>query len=222
MYKIIRQKRKSVTIHIEEDLSILVKAPYTISDEEINSILKKNEKWIDKTLKKKEALAKQKDWLSNKEILYLGKTLQVCIDEDKMGKVTVSVTDDVFQIVTPNKKDYFLIKNQVDLYIKRQALELFTILTNKYCDLLGCQYSTLTLRRQKTRWGSCSSKGNLSYNIRLMSAPIEIIEYVVLHEVMHLKYFNHSKIFWDAIAQVMPDYKIRQNYLKEYGHRLDI
>lgn len=222
MYKIIRQKRKSVTIHIEEDLSILVKAPYTISDEEIDKILKKYENWIHKTLKDKEILAKQKDWLWNEEILYLGKKLKVCIDEDKTGKVTVSVADRIFKIITPNKKDHFLIKTQVDRYIKRQALELFTTLTNKYCDLLGCEYSSLTLRRQKTRWGSCSSKGGLSYNIRLMSAPIEVIEYVVLHEVMHLIYFNHSKAFWDAIAQVMPDYKIRQNYLKEQGNRLDI
>ena len=80
----------------------------------------------------------------------------------------------------------------------------------------------MTLRKQKTRWGSCSSKGGLSYNIRLMSAPIEVIEYVVLHEVMHLIYFDHSKAFWNAIAKVMPDYKTRQSYLKEQGNILDI
>lgn len=222
MYKIIRQRRKSVTIHIEDDLSIVVKAPYDISHEEIDKIVTKHEVWINKTIRDKENLARRKDWLHNGEILYLGKKLQVCIDEEPTGKVAVSVADGVLTIVTPNKKDHFLIKTQLEMYTKEQALKLFTTLTDKYCNLLGCKYSSLTLRKQKTRWGSCSSKGGLSYNIRLMSAPIEVIEYVVLHEVMHLIYFDHSKAFWNAIAKVMSDYKIRQSYLKEQGNILDI
>ena len=222
MYKIIKQKRKSVTIRIDEELNILVKAPYTISDKEVQAIIKQNEDWINKTLKEKEVLMRQKDWLMNGEILYLGEKLQVCIEEDKMGKVTVGIEDGIFKITTPNKNDHFLIKSQVDRYIKKQALTLFTVLTERYCKLIKCQYQNITLRKQKTRWGSCSSKGNLSYNLRLMSAPIEIIEYVVLHEVMHLKYFDHSRMFWNAIEDIMPDYKIRQNYLKQQGYRLDI
>ena len=222
MYKIIKQKRKSVTIRIDEELNILVKAPYTISDKEVQAIIKQNEDWINKTLKEKEVLMRQKDWLMNGEILYLGEKLQVCIEEDKMGKVTVGIEDGIFKITTPNKNDHFLIKSQVDGYIKKQALTLFTVLTERYCKLIKCQYQNITLRKQKTRWGSCSNKGNLSYNLRLMSAPIEIIEYVVLHEVMHLKYFDHSRMFWNAIEDIMPDYKIRQNYLKQQGYRLDI
>lgn len=222
MYKIIRQKRKSITLCIDEELNILVKVPYAISDKEIQVIIKKNEDWINKTLKEKEALMRQKNWLMNGEILYLGKKLQVCIEEDKMGKVTVGIEDEIFKIMTPNKNDHFLIKNQADRYIKKQALTLFTVLTERYCKLVKCQYQNITLRKQKTRWGSCSSKGNLSYNLRLMSAPIEIIEYVVLHEVMHLKYFDHSRVFWNAIEDIMPDYKIRQIYLKQQGYRLDI
>lgn len=222
MYKIIKQKRKSVTIRIDEELNILVKAPYTISDKEVQAIIKQNEDWINKTLKEKEVLMRQKDWLMNGEILYLGEKLQVCIEEDKMGKVTVGIEDGIFKIKTPNKNDHFLIKSQVDGYIKKQALTLFTVLTERYCKLIKCQYQNITLRKQKTRWGSCSNKGNLSYNLRLMSAPIEIIEYVVLHEVMHLKYFDHSRMFWNAIEDIMPDYKIRQNYLKQQGYRLDI
>lgn len=222
MYKLIRQRRKSVTIHIEDNLSIIVKAPYSISQKEIDQIVIKHEAWIKKTLQDKKELAKQKDWINNEELLYLGQKLHVYIHEAPTKKLEVSVTDGTLTIVTPNKKDHFLIKTQVETYTKEQGLKLFTTLTDKYCKLLGCDYRSLTLRRQKTRWGSCSSKGGLSYNIRLMSAPIEVIEYVVLHEVMHLRHFDHSPAFWAAIAKVMPDYKTRQQYLKEQGNILDI
>ena len=222
MYKLIRQKRKSVTIHIEDDLSIIVKAPYSISQNEIDQIVIKHKAWIDKTLEEKKNLAKQKDWINNQELLYLGQKLCVVIQESMTIKPQVSIADGILTIVTPNKKDHFLIKTQVETYTKEQGLKVFTTLTDKYCHLLGCHYRSITLRKQKTRWGSCSSKGGLSYNIRLMSAPIEVIEYVVLHEVMHLRHFDHSLTFWASLAKVMPDYKIRQQYFKEQGNILDI
>lgn len=222
MYKLIRQRRKSVTIHVEDDLNVVVKAPHSIPQKEIDQIVIKHEEWIQKTIKEKKALAIQKDWLMNEEILYLGKKIPVVIEEDPKAKSNVCLQQGVFIITTPNKKDHFLIKKQLETYTKKQALNLFTTLTEKYCRLLGCNYHTLTIRKQKTRWGSCSSNGALSYNIRLMSAPIEAIEYVVLHEVMHLIHFNHSPLFWQAIAKIMPDYKKWQQYLKEQGNILDI
>ena len=222
MYKLIRQRRKSVTIHVEDDLNVVVKAPYSIAQREIDEIVIKHEAWIQKTIKEKKALAIQKDWLMNQEILYLGKRIPIRIEENPVAKPNVCIETDVMIITTPNKKDHFLIKKQLEAYTKEQALNLFTTLTEKYCSLLGCNYHTITIRRQKTRWGSCSNKGTLSYNIRLMSAPIEAIEYVVLHEVMHLIHFNHSPLFWQAIAKIMPDYKKWQHYLKEQGNILDI
>lgn len=222
MYKLIRQRRKSVTIRIEDDLSVIVKAPYSVSQKEIDQIVAKHEGWIMRTIEEKKALTLQKDWLVTGEILYLGHKLKIEINEVSNEKIDVNLTPNSLIITTPNKKDHFLIKKQVEAYIKKQALNLFTALTEKYCSHLGCKYHTLTIRKQKTRWGSCSSKGALSYNIKLMSAPIEAIEYVVLHEVMHLIHFDHSPQFWQDIAKVMPDYKIWQQYLKEQANILDI
>lgn len=222
MYKLIRQKRKTIGIYIQNDLSVLVKAPYYMKQEAIDEFVSKNQEWIVKTISDKRTLAKQKDWLARREILYLGNTLKVEIKEMSMVKPTVEVSETTFTIITPNKDDNFLIKKQVETYIKEQALQLFTKFTKEYCDLLGCQYEKITLRKQKTRWGSCSTKGTLSFNIRLMGAPIEVIRYVVLHEVVHLIHFNHSTSFWHTIEGVMPDYKLRKNYLKEHGNILDI
>lgn len=91
-----------------------------------------------------------------------------------------------------------------------------------YRPLTGGSYSSITVRDQKTRWGSCSSRGTLSFNYRLIFAPPEILDYVVVHELCHLTHMNHSKDFWNKVGSVMPDYKIRRNWLKEHGRELSL
>lgn len=81
-------------------------------------------------------------------------------------------------------------------------------------------YNRITIRAQKTRWGSCSAKGNLNFNWKLMLAPGEILDYVVVHELAHRIEMNHSPRFWQQVAQILPDYKARRNWLKENGGRL--
>lgn len=88
----------------------------------------------------------------------------------------------------------------------------------EFATQMGVSYGRITLRCQKTRWGSCSSKGNLNFNYLLMCCPEEIRDYVVVHELCHLTEMNHSKRFWQAVAQVMPDYAKRRKWLKEHGN----
>lgn len=86
----------------------------------------------------------------------------------------------------------------------------------------GGSYDKVVIRDQKTRWGSCSSNGTLSFNYRLMLAPPPILDYVVVHELCHLKHMNHSPEFWDAVEQVLPDYKERRKWLKQHGNELTL
>lgn len=84
----------------------------------------------------------------------------------------------------------------------------------------GGVYHRITIRDQKTRWGSCSAKGTLSFNWRLMLAPPAVLDYVVVHELCHLTHMDHSPAFWQAVAAVCPDYRIHRKWLKEHGHEL--
>ena len=86
--------------------------------------------------------------------------------------------------------------------------------------MTGGSYSRISIRDQKTRWGSCSSKGTLSFNWRLMLAPPSILDYVVVHELCHLTHMNHSPAFWQAVDAVYPDYKNARKWLKEHGSEL--
>ena len=91
---------------------------------------------------------------------------------------------------------------------------------HRYAALLGVSYGRITIRLQKSRWGSCSSKGNLNFNCLLMNAPDEIVDYVVVHELCHRKHMDHSGAFWAEVENILPDYKERRKWLKDHGNEL--
>ena len=101
-----------------------------------------------------------------------------------------------------------------------QALKIIPTRVEYFARIIGVTYGNITIRNQKTRWGSCSSKGNLNFNCLLMLAPPEVLDYVVVHELCHRKQMNHSKAFWTEVEKVFPDYKESINWLKEGGSQI--
>lgn len=104
--------------------------------------------------------------------------------------------------------------------LAEQALGVLPDKVRYYAGKIGVDYGRITVRNQKTRWGSCSAKGNLNFNCLLMLAPEEVLDYVVVHELCHRKEMNHSKRFWAEVAKIMPDYDEKRRWLKENGARL--
>ena len=99
----------------------------------------------------------------------------------------------------------------------KRAAQMLAEKTAHFAKEMGVTYGRITIREQKTRWGSCSSKGNLNFNCLLMLAPAEILDYVVVHELCHRKEMNHSKAFWAEVEKVLPDYRESVKWLKEKG-----
>ncbi len=104
--------------------------------------------------------------------------------------------------------------------LARQALTVISERAAHFAPEIGVDYGRITIRSQKTRWGSCSSKGNLNFNCLLMLAPPEVLDYVVVHELCHRKEMNHSGKFWAEVEKVLPDYRARRKWLKENGSLL--
>ena len=104
--------------------------------------------------------------------------------------------------------------------LRERAKSVLAQRTAYFARQVGVTYGRITVRDQKTRWGSCSQTGNLNFNFRLILAPPEVMDYVVVHELCHRRQMNHSAQFWQEVAQVLPDYRKRKAWLTENGWRL--
>lgn len=104
--------------------------------------------------------------------------------------------------------------------LRERAKSVLAQRTAYFARQIGVTYGRITVRDQKTRWGSCSQTGNLNFNFRLILAPPEVLDYVVVHELCHRRQMNHSAQFWQEVAQVLPDYRKRKAWLTENGWRL--
>ena len=101
-----------------------------------------------------------------------------------------------------------------------QAMKLIPQKVRYYAPIIGVTYGRITIRNQRTRWGSCSGKGNLNFNCLLLLMPEEVLDYVVVHELCHRKEMNHSARFWAEVEKILPDYRQRRKWLKDNGGRI--
>lgn len=176
---VIRSNRKTVAIQVNSDLSVTVRAPRSVSEKDIEEILKKKEAWISKHIEK---------------IKETKERFEAEPTEKLTREKVIALADEALKVI-PERVEYF-------------------------AKVIGVTYGKITVRNQKTRWGSCSSKGNLNFNCLLMLAPPEVLDYVVVHELCHRKQMNHSKAFWLEVEKVLPDYKEVRKWLKEDGSQM--
>lgn len=109
---------------------------------------------------------------------------------------------------------------QLRFWMIDKAEELIKKRTDEYSKVIGVNYNNIRIKNTKTRWGSCSSKCNLNFNYRIIMAPEKVMDYIIVHELCHLKHMNHGKQFWETVALYMPDYKNHKDWLKVNGMKL--
>ena len=131
-------------------------------------------------------------------------------------KKNLKKLDNIKQKTKPSNP---LTQNEIN-ELKQKALLCIPQKIEHFADLIGVRPAKITVRNQKTRWGSCSKSGNISINCLVMLMPEKVIDYIVVHELCHLKEMNHSKSFWREVERIIPDYKQRQNWLKENGSQI--
>lgn len=124
----------------------------------------------------------------------------------------------IFRLTEPERRRLEAMERRY----RKDARTKFETRVAHYIQITGGHYTSITIRDQKSRWGSCSSSGTLSFNYRLIFAPPIILDYVVVHELCHLTHMNHSRDFWNMVAAVMPDYQIHRQWLRDHGHELTL
>ena len=226
-YSVKKSRRKTISIAVLQDGEIIVHAPNYVSEATIGDIINKKQGWI---VEKRNKIVKQMEtmdrcnYLSYEDgsnLLFEGNLYPLYIIEDKnYKKPKIEFLDKKFYIYG-NNCSYDEKREAMGKWYREQARDKFIERVSYYSKVIGVDYGMIRIKEQKGCFGSCSSKGNLNFNLRCILAPPEILDYVVVHELCHLKYFNHSDQFWNLVRTVLPDFKERRKWLKEMGRLLN-
>ncbi len=212
-YGLVRSRRKTIALYITREGALNVRAPLKMSKTDIDRFVASKESWIKKHLAKIE----QRASTSDKPIDYGDKLLfrgQECIvTANKSGKGSRFNSDGSELLIPPGLNTDKIKQAIVKAYVAAARDDL-TDRVWRFSDLMGVRPQAIRITNAKTRWGSCSSKNTINFTWRLLFAPVEIIDYVVVHELAHIKEHNHSDRFWKIVCDIMPDYKTRRNELR--------
>lgn len=225
--KIIKSKRKTLAVQITNDACLVVRAPRSMPDFLIKMLLRKRRAWIQKKqeiMREKIINTKTKQFIQGEKFLYLGESYKLKIITTTSARSMLKLDKKGQQFLLASSLNYDPEQARaifLKLY-KKLAREVISLSVQAYAIQHNFLYNKIRITSALSRWGSCSSKGNLSFTWRLIMATQEVIDYVILHELAHLKEQNHSKNFWSLVEKICPLYKIRKKWLKDNGHKLDL
>lgn len=224
-FDLIYRKIKTMAIQIKPPKEIRVLAPSGLSKLEILHAVEKKSDWIVKKLAYYENIDYEiavKKFSAGEIFKYLGRDYILRINLDRKCGKTKIILDDDYIIITINEMNVEKMKTAMEIWYREKAEKVIkerVAYFQKYIEVKPCK---VRIKTQKRRWGSCTSNRDMYFNWKLAMAPIDIIDYVVLHEMSHLVHMNHSAEFWDFLLKLMPDYKIRKDWLKKNGFRLEM
>jgi len=195
---------------------VLVKTNDT-TIEQINKMVKRKSAWISKKLDIFKSIAINKDITTGSRLYYMGKSYYVQMTTDKdVETITISFTHSKFYITTPPKYSDVELHNAIESFYKQKAIEKIIPLTKKWAKRMTVFPGHISFRYSKNRWGSCSSTNRISFNYHLVKLSSSLIEYVVIHELAHITYQNHSKDFWKLIHKHLADYKVTEKKIRVF------
>ena len=198
---------KKLSIHIDSFGFITLKVPKDTSEEMIVSTIESKGKWILEKIHEigiARETPKAREYHAEGKFLYLGKEyfLHELIDSSELNEEALERNLKKFYIASCRT----IVEERIKIYQKQ----------------LKVKPKTIEIVESRVKWGSCSSDRNLTFNYRLAMAPIEVIDYVVIHELCHLLHMNHDRSFWRRVGSIMPDYKEKEEYLKRHGHSMSL
>ena len=221
--ELIHKKRKNITIKIDEVGNIKVLAPNEVKSEEVIEIVKNKSEWI---IKKRNEIQCNITTLSKRQLktgeyyMFLGKEYPLEIVHNNLAKKTVISFDGKKILIVTKIENENTLSYELEGWYRNETMTIIRNRINYYEGFFEDKVKGIKVKEQKRRWASCTYDNRLLFNWRLSMAPIEVIDYVVVHEMCHMKYKNHSKEYWKHVERVMPDYKKRHDWLKINGNNL--
>ena len=221
-YSLVRSRRKTASIYIERDGQVSILVPDKLTDRQVEALLESKRKWIYKSLAEWQDLNARRvhrDYVNGEGFLYLGRSYRLKLVSDLAEPLMLK--DGYFCLRTNNGslpdadaafKAFYRAKGDVRIP-PRVAY---------YQAKMDVEPKAVRVIELKHRWASCSPGGNLNFHWKCMMAPLTILDYIVVHELSHLIYPNHTKAFWNEVDKVMPDFQERKEWLRVNGAGMDL
>jgi hypothetical protein len=222
-YKVVFSDRRTISIIVSPDKGVTVRAPHRTSLKKIDEFVNDKSGWIRKHLDNHSEIIRMnhgRKYTDGSTIPYMGKERPLKLIPG--NRYYVKFDEESFEIGTKDSSDIKLIKKMMDIWYRERgqhvlALKLDIILS-RFCEQ-NFRPSGLKVKPMKSRWGSCSTKGQITLNSELLKLEEKYIEYVIIHELCHLKHHNHGKGFYDILGKLSPDYRDIRKEMKKYMTR---
>lgn len=212
---IINPKLKHIYLTFNDLGELVIKSP-KVSQRQIEQLLLKKASWINKSRQRFETKkGKTVDFSQQPELYFLGESHPIVLVPYEKKKTKLSFDGDTFTLYY-HIYDERLFQKQLDLFYKEEAKGYVPALVAQWEKTMGVKANAIRFRKTKRQWGSCSAKNDLSFNTMMMKLPLDVIQYIVVHELAHIKHKHHQKAFWAFVAEYLPEYKTQVNTLKTF------
>ncbi|MDO6802994.1 SprT family zinc-dependent metalloprotease [Wenyingzhuangia sp. 1_MG-2023] len=215
-----KSARKTVSIFVERDGSVSARVPEKLNDEELREILKAKEYQIFKNLAEWTQLnqnAVEREYVNGQSFLYLGRNYRLKFVDDEIEGL--QFIKNRFLI---NKKAQHQAKELFVKFYKNKLQSKIHPIIEQYKTQLGVEPNQIKIMELQNRWASCTSSGNVNFHWKCAMAPIDVLQYIVVHELAHLIHLNHTSEFWNEVDKVLPNYESQMNWLKLNGAGMDL
>jgi len=218
-YSIKYSERKTISIIVERDRSVLVRAPLNTSEELIENEISKRKFLLFQKINHTQKYNLPRDrmeFVSGESLLYFGKYYKLEVVNELINGIEF---DNKFLISINDQKEA---KQYLKTWYIKQAQEKIIPKVKSFANSLGVNYKKISILDLKYRWGSCTPKDNINFNWRLIKAPGFVIDYIIVHELTHLLEANHTPTFWNIVSVQLPHYENAKEWLKENGKLLEV
>lgn len=225
-YSIRRSHRRKKTIEITLDPGegVLVSAPMKATAEDISRIVQRRAPWIIRKSTESVLQPRPKQFVSGESLPYMGRQARLFVEPADVRRVDVRFDHWSFRLAVPQHlrgdERREAIREAITGWYKQRAQERLDARSRLWADRLAVQVKRVATRDQRQRWGSCAPDGTIRFNWRIVMAEPALIDYVVVHELLHLRIRNHRREFWEAMVGVLPDYAVRRLRLRDFGRAL--
>ncbi|PKN52634.1 MAG: M48 family peptidase [Deltaproteobacteria bacterium HGW-Deltaproteobacteria-13] len=215
-----RKRKKTISLQIGNNSEVIISAPYFTPADEINRFVEEKQDWISKAMQKRSQalhLHKEKEYVTGETFYYLGQSYPLEARFEPLENTGVIFWNNRFFLNCPAERE--MRKYHFALWYKKKAKEYLNVRVEHLSRETNLQHGGIRITSARQRWGSCSEDNSLAFSFRLMMAPPEVIDYVIIHELMHIRQKNHSSKFWNLVVEHTPDYKTHRRWFRDNNHQ---